>query len=219
MNRTGKWTLGVIVTAGLILGAMQNCSQVDFAELQKAQNSKISQGNVFVVGTEPIPFEEDSNLTDNTEQDLNNSTNSEFKNEGGTLACGGLQVRDVIIDILSVEAKMDNGQVYQLNIGGGPADLLDLANGIDFIPEKNLSINQLRIVLGEENYVLGVDDKVFPLRTPNQQNSGLIVLLNGRTELAKDVTYHLAIDFDPQFDVRSVGRDCQFHPNVTAIIE
>ena len=250
MGRTGRWILAVLATAGLILGAMQNCSQVDFeAVKQESEAAKSAANNVFVVGSEPVQLAEDSvdpddsrspdgnsresedeapgfvsqedaeNSTDQGSDDSSDGSSDDSSDEAGTIACGSLQVRDVIVDILAIEVSVEQGQTYQLNIGSGPADLLDLANGIDFIPDRNLSISQLRILLGTENYVLTVEDQIFPLRTPNQQNSGLIALLDGRTDLAKDVTYHLTLDFDPQFQVKRAGDQCQLHPNVSARIE
>lgn len=206
-------------TVALVLGAMQNCSQVDFEAVQEqAKAAKSSSNNIFDVGSEPVQLAEDENLNDEgSESDPEDEMG--VSAEAGTLACGSLQVRDVIIDILSIEVFVDGGQTYELNIGSGPADLLDLANGIDFVPDRNLSIQQLRIILGEENYVLTVDDEIYPLKTSNQQTSGLIALLGGRTDLAKDVTYHLSLDFDPQFQVKKSGSQCQLHPNVSARIE
>lgn len=249
--------MAILGTVGLVLGAMQNCSQVDFqAVQQEAETAKTSANNVFVVGSEPVEFpgddstdpdddrtpDGDSRITDTgafsdgeqsgddnvsggssgegfVESSADDGSSDDSSTDAGTLACGALQVRDVIIDILAIEVRAGQGQTYQLNIGSGPADLLDLANGIDFIPDRNLSITQLRILLGSENYVLTVDDQIYPLQTTNQQNSGLIALLDGRTDLAKDVTYHLTLDFDPQFQVKRAGDQCQLHPNVSARIE
>lgn len=261
MGRTGKWILAILGTVGLVLGAMQNCSQVDFQAVQgEAEAAKTSANNVFVVGSEPVqlPDDDDTDSDDDrtpdadsrvtasggsgpsgdgdgdqgsegfvesstddgsSEDGSSDGTSDDDSGDAGTLACGSLQVRDVIIDILAIEVRAGQGQTYQLNIGSGPADLLDLANGIDFIPDRNLSITQLRILLGSENYVLTVDDQIYPLQTTNQQNSGLIALLDGRTDLAKDVTYHLTLDFDPRFQVKRAGEQCQLHPNVSARIE
>ncbi len=229
MGRTGKWIVAVLGTAGLILGAMQNCSQVDFKTIQEqVEAAPLATNNVLIVGSEPVQLAEDVNSDGGRPVDGGRNETSVAPTSGdsmgvvverGTLACGALQVRDVIIDILSIEVSAGQGQTYQLNIGSGPADLLDLANGIDFIPDRNLSITQLRIMLGEENYVLTVDDEIYPLKTSNQQVSGLIALLGGRTDLAKDVTYHLSLDFDPRFQVKRAGAECQLHPNVSARIE
>ncbi|MCB0407990.1 MAG: hypothetical protein KDD34_07295 [Bdellovibrionales bacterium] len=263
MGRTGLWVLSIVLILGATLFGMQNCSQVEFAELQKeGELKKISEENALIIEPQPVKADENTDnendesgnvseagdeggsagdVTQTPQQNSNESENppaaegdssshesgivgsqdddSGEESEEGVLACGDLHVKDIIIDIQSIDVKTKEGQSYQLNIGSGPADLLDLARGIDFIPEKNMRIANLRVRLGSENYILTTDEKMYPLRTQSQESAGLLVILNGHKELAKDVTYHLTMDFDPDFQVKKAGGECKLHPNVKATIE
>lgn len=260
MGRTAKWIVMVLGVVGLTLMAMQNCSPVEFAQIQDDQMRKISEENAFVVGTQQVnlneayqdntpEIESPGSPTDETEasgSDIQTDVTSEEPQEtvnsptedstvaptiveteattapmgeSPVLACGQLEVQDIIIDIQSIDVKVSGSERYQLNIGSGPADLLDLARGIDFIPDRNMKVIEMRVMLGEENYVLTSNNQTYPLTSQSQQNAGLLVKVEGREELIKDVTYHLTLVFDPQFHVKAGGGECILHPNVRATIQ
>jgi hypothetical protein len=245
MGRAAKWVLTVVGALGITLMAMQNCSQVEFEQLQSDELRKISDENAFVVGTRPVQLENSyqsdesgsestPNLPDEAAEveppgndtadggttDVGGVTESTPPApEGGILACGQLEVQDIIIDITSIEVRVRDGEKYQLNIGSGPADLLDLARGIDFVPDRNMDLQEMRVILGEENYVLTNNGQTYPLKSQSQQNAGLLVKIDGKQELIKDVTYHLTMLFEPEFHIKSGGGECILHPNVTATLQ
>lgn len=81
--------------------------------------------------------------------------------------------------------------------GSQMINLLDLTgNNSQLLGDANLeagSIQQLRLILGDNNYVVK-DGEEFPLKTPSAQQSGLKIRLNEEIEAGN--SYNLVIDFD-----------------------
>lgn len=209
MGRTVNWILGIMATTGIALLAMQNCSRVDFDQYEKqADLKRIEASNQLVVSSKVVIEDEEGQLVEDPS----------FRNLK-IVSCDELNVKDIIIDILGIEVKMSSGEAYQLEIGSGPADLFDLARGIDFIPNQTMTVVSLNVLLGSDNYVLTQDEKMFPLQSLNSKGNLLQAYLPGEMVIAKDVTYHLKMDFDPLFHVRQGDKGCGLHPNVRASIE
>lgn len=84
---------------------------------------------------------------------------------------------------------------------------MDLTNGRDTlladaaIPAGKL--NQLRLILGNNNYLITTDGAREELTTPSAEESGLKVLVN--TDLAGGMLYRLALDFDAAKSIVTAG--------------
>jgi len=111
---------------------------------------------------------------------------------------------NVFIEIIDVRIKYnddsdgENGWQSINPINTGVYDLLELTGGIDVLlaDEYELppgTLNQIRLVLGEDNTVV-IDGETFPLRTPSAQQSGLKLKVNH--ELEAGYTYNFLLDFD-----------------------
>jgi Domain of unknown function (DUF4382) len=108
-------------------------------------------------------------------------------------------VKEVWVDIKEVRIKMND--TSEIIVGGahpGLYNLLDLTNGKDTIlADAEIpagSISQLRLVLGDNNYIITKDDKKISLTTPSAQQSGLKVQI--KQDVTGGVLYRLVLDFD-----------------------
>ncbi len=119
---------------------------------------------------------------------------------------------EVWVEVLAVRVKVENDDdldnddeldedesgwteiVYEesqsinlLDLTGGNSEFL----GTEDFPEGN--IDQLRLILGEDNYVVK-DGERFDLKTPSAQQSGLKIKVD--EEISGGMNYDLIIDFD-----------------------
>ncbi|RYE14392.1 MAG: DUF4382 domain-containing protein [Sphingobacteriales bacterium] len=121
---------------------------------------------------------------------------------------------EVNVDIQSVKihssgSANDNDAGWQTLtvINPGLYNLLDFANGADTLlvsadlPEGTIS--QIRLILGDDNSVKLNDGTTHDLTTPSAQQSGL--KLQVHTELKKDVTYKMLLDFDAAKSIVKTG--------------
>jgi hypothetical protein len=138
------------------------------------------------------------------------------KNEKGTarmqvsLTDGPGDYEALYIDVQDIKinntADTSGGWVSLENVRRGTYNLLDLVNGKDTlladatIPSGR--VQQIRLVLGNENYVK-VDGQMLKLETPSAQQSGL--KLNIHQDVAEGVTYQLLLDFDVAKSVHQSG--------------
>lgn len=110
----------------------------------------------------------------------------------------------VYIDIVDVMVKVndagDSEEGWQsLNaINPGVYDLLTLTGGVNVLLVDDFEIlsgtlNQVRLILGDENTVV-IDGETFPLKTPSAQQSGLKIKLN--QTLLPNMAYTFLLDFD-----------------------
>jgi hypothetical protein len=129
------------------------------------------------------------------------------KNEKGTarmqvsLTDGPGDYEALYIDVQDIKINnttdTSGGWVSLENVRHGTYNLLDLVNGKDTlladatIPSGR--VQQIRLVLGNENYVK-VDGQMVKLETPSAQQSGL--KLNIHQDVAESITYQLLLDFD-----------------------
>lgn len=110
-----------------------------------------------------------------------------------------LRVKAGEIDLVNQEDEEDESAWEEIPFENESQmiNLLDLTgNNSQLLGDANLqagSIQQLRLILGENNYVVK-DGEEFPLKTPSAQQSGLKIKLNEEIEAGS--SYDLVIDFD-----------------------
>ncbi len=123
---------------------------------------------------------------------------------------------EVWIEVLSLRVKAnhtdskmtedDNSWKEIIFEGSRYVNLLDLTGGNSLLlgtedfPEGE--IDQLRLILGEDNYLMKNGDR-FELKTPSAQQSGLKIKVNQSVEAGN--TYNLIIDFDAAKSIVNVG--------------
>jgi len=94
----------------------------------------------------------------------------------------------------------------------GLYNLLEFRNGADTVlggadlPAGTVS--QIRLVLGDDNYLVLEDGTKVPLTTPSAQQSGL--KLNVHAELKAGIPYALVLDFDAARSVVETGKSGQY---------
>jgi len=108
-------------------------------------------------------------------------------------------VREVWVDIQQVEIITDgSGPVILTGTHPGLYNLLALANGRDTLladaeipPGK---ISQIRLILGDNNYLVTTNGEHIVLKTPSAQQSGLKVQIHQIVQ--GGILYRLTIDFN-----------------------
>ncbi|MGV3528735.1 MAG: DUF4382 domain-containing protein [Flavisolibacter sp.] len=114
-----------------------------------------------------------------------------------------IDVKDVMINYQS-----DSGSGWKSlpGVKAGSYDILELTNGNDaLLADAEIetgSIKQIRLILGDNNYVT-VDGDQFDLKTPSAQQSGLKINLN--QDVNEGVTYKLLLDFDASRSIVRTG--------------
>jgi len=108
-------------------------------------------------------------------------------------------VKEVWVNIQQVELIMDgSGPIILTGTHPGLYNLLELANGRDTlladaeIPSGNIS--QIRLILGENNYLVTAGGDHIALKTPSAQQSGLKVQIH--QAVTGGILYRLTIDFN-----------------------
>lgn len=118
-------------------------------------------------------------------------------------------IREVWVDIKDIQINLGDsaGWTSVPDIHQGVYNLMDLTNGRDTlladaaIPAGKL--NQLRLILGNNNYLITTDGTREELTTPSAEESGLKVLVN--TDLAGGMLYRLVLDFDAAKSIVTAG--------------
>lgn len=95
----------------------------------------------------------------------------------------------------------------ELDTEAGMYNLLDLQNDVTAVLVDNDSIpsghiTQMRLVLGDNNYVV-IGESPFDLKTPSAQQSGLKINLNSTFEEGN--TYEIILDFDADRSIVTTG--------------
>ena len=145
------------------------------------------------------------------------------KNSGSSSSQPRLQVRltdspdpnvkEVWVDIKEVKIKMSD--TSEITVGGahpGVYNLLDLTNGKDTvladaeIPKG--SIAQIRLILGDNNYVITKSGEKISLTTPSAQQSGLKVQIH--QDVTGGVLYRLILDFDAGKSIVKAGNSGKY---------
>lgn len=127
--------------------------------------------------------------------------------------------QEVWVDIQKVMVKAPNagsadsaGWQEAPLLRPGLYNLLDFRNGADTVlggvdlPAGTVS--QIRLVLGDDNYLVLHDGTKVPLTTPSAQQSG--VKLNIHAELKPGIPYALVLDFDAARSVVEAGNSGQY---------
>ena len=117
-------------------------------------------------------------------------------------------IKEVWVDIRQVEVMVNDSSPVLL--GGthpGVYNLLELTNGKDtlladaFIPAGKIS--QIRLVLGDNNYIVTRLGEKLSLKTPSAQQSGLKVQVH--QDVAGGILYRLTLDFDVARSIVQAG--------------
>ena len=119
---------------------------------------------------------------------------------------------EVVIDVQDIKINYSsdtaNGWKSLSSVRTGAYDVLKLVNDKDtLLGDAELDagkIEQIRLVLGDNNYVK-VDGQIIPLQTPSAQQSGL--KLNIHQEVNAGVTYKLLLDFDAARSIVKTGNN------------
>ncbi len=109
----------------------------------------------------------------------------------------------VVLDVQQLEVHLNDPNNpagwQQLAISPQTVNVLDYVNGksallvsTDFAPGD---IQEIRLVLGPNSYVVGTDNQQYALKTPSGQTSGVKLKLQNVTVPA-GTTYQLLLDFD-----------------------
>ncbi|HEX7847438.1 MAG TPA: DUF4382 domain-containing protein [Chitinophagaceae bacterium] len=114
-----------------------------------------------------------------------------------------IDVRDVQINVTSDSLS---GWQSLANVASGRYDLLKLVNDDDTIlADAEIPVGrvqQLRLILGPDNYVV-VDGDSIKLQTPSAQQSGL--KLNIHQDVSAGIMYKLLLDFDVAKSIHKTG--------------
>jgi len=110
-----------------------------------------------------------------------------------------VDVKSVWVDIRGVEIIANGGGPTELaGIHPGVYNLMELTNGKDtlladaLIPAGKLS--QIRLILGDNNYIVNGAGDTIDLKTPSAMQSGLKVQIH--EDLSGGILYRLTLDFD-----------------------
>lgn len=125
-----------------------------------------------------------------------------------------VEVEDLLI---KREATADEEEGWESlgEVQTGSVDLLSLTGGVTkLLAETEIPagyLEQMRLVLGDNNYVLS-DGVSYVLNTPSAQQSGLKMQVN--QELEADIEYKFILDFDVDKSVVKAGESGNFnlHP-------
>lgn len=118
-------------------------------------------------------------------------------------------VSEVWVDIKDIQINAsDTGSWTSVpNVNTGVYNLMDLTNGRDTIlADAEIPagrINQLRLILGDNNYIIKTDGQKQMLTTPSAEESGL--KLQVQSDLTGGVLYRLVLDFDVAKSIIKAG--------------
>jgi hypothetical protein len=140
----------------------------------------------------------DINTISPSEGDSSSSISVRLVDEPGDFDHVFIDVVDVMIKY-NDDSEDDSGWQSLDPINTGVYDLLELTGGIDvlLVDDYQLppgTLNQIRLVLGEDNSVVRDGGEPIPLRTPSAQQSGLKLQVNH--ELEAGFTYNFLLDFN-----------------------
>lgn len=118
-------------------------------------------------------------------------------------------VKEVWVDIKQVEITVgDNSSpVILTGVHAGMYNLLELTGGKDTLLADALipagTISQIRLILGDNNYIITPSGNKVSLKTPSAQQSGLKVQLH--QEVSGGMLYRLTLDFDVARSIVQAG--------------
>ena len=146
------------------------------------------------------------------------------KNQKSTSGTASLQIRltdgpdpnvsEVWVDIQQVEIIMSDTS-HPLVLNGthtGMYNLLDFADGKDtLLSDATIpagTISQIRLILGDNNYIITKDGQKINLKTPSGQQSGLKVQVH--QEVSGGILYRLTLDFDAGRSIVQAGNSGKY---------
>ena len=137
-----------------------------------------------------------------------NSKNGEAHLEVRLMDNPSPDVKEVWVDIQQVEVIVNGGAPVLLGgIHPGLYNLLELTNGKDTLLADALipagMTSQVRLILGDNNYVITRTGQKISLKTPSAQQSGLKVQIH--QDLAGGILYRLTLDFDAARSIVQAG--------------
>ena len=118
-------------------------------------------------------------------------------------------VREVWVDVQQIEILM-NDTTKPLILNGthpGEYNLLAFSDGKDtLLADATIpvgSISQIRLILGDNNYIITNDGQKIALKTPSGQESGLKVQVH--QDVSGGILYRLILDFDAGRSIIKAG--------------
>jgi len=123
------------------------------------------------------------------------------------------EVQEVWVDVREVNINMnDSNSIVLTGSHPGLYNLLDLTNGKDTILADatipTVSISQIRLVLGDNNYIITKSGEKIPLKTPSAQQSGLKIQI--QQNVTGGTLYRLILDFDAGKSIVKAGNSGQY---------
>ena len=122
-------------------------------------------------------------------------------------------IKEVWIDIKEVRINSKDSSWLTLD-GAHPGmyNLLELTGGKDtLLADANIpsgNISQLRLVLGDNNYIVTQEDEKIALTTPSAEQSGLKVQIH--QDVAGGILYRLVLDFDAGKSIVKAGNSSNY---------
>jgi len=148
--------------------------------------------------------------------DINDSPESEEARVNFYLVDAPADYDEIWVEVLALRVKADNQDSEMseddnswneiIFEGSRSVNLLDLTGGNSLLlgtedfPEGK--IDQIRLILGEDNYLMKDGDR-FELKTPSAQQSGLKIKVDQEIEAGN--AYNLIIDFDAAKSIVEAG--------------
>ena len=118
-------------------------------------------------------------------------------------------VKEVWVDIQQIEILMSDTSHPLILAGSHPGvyNLLDFSDGKDtLLADATIppgTISQIRLILGDNNYIITTNGVKIPLKTPSAQESGLKVQIH--QEVSGGILYRLTLDFDAGRSIVKAG--------------
>ncbi len=122
-------------------------------------------------------------------------------------------VKEVWVDIVQIEIIMGDSSHPLILNGSHPGlyNLLALTNGKDTILADATipagTISQIRLILGDNNYIITTTGEKIALKTPSAQESGLKVQIH--QDVTGGILYRLTLDFDVARSIVFAGNSGQ----------
>jgi hypothetical protein len=119
----------------------------------------------------------------------------------------------VWVDVNQIEILMGDTSKPLILDGSHPGlyNLLDLTNGKDtLLADATIpagTISQIRLILGDNNYIVTKAGDKIPLKTPSGQESGLKVQIH--QDVAGGILYRITLDFDAGRSIVFAGNSGQ----------
>lgn len=117
-------------------------------------------------------------------------------------------IESVFVDVQSIKYSLNDETWVDVPISAVVVDLLKFSNGSDTLL-SNIELNtgeriqQVRLLLGENNYIVFKDGSIENLTTPSAQESGLKINVHSDVEVTSG--YKVVIDFDANRSIVATG--------------